>query len=338
MQKVPREREKKGNLYVSDRVPAWKDAAFSQSLSAEEQALLQANLAGEIQVTKAKPMRSFSQKAGEMQPHTSYLICATPRSGSTLLCEALKNSGLAGRPEEYFQPDNEAFWKELWETSSHADYVARVMKEGTTSNGVFGMKIMWGHVDDFVDKLRAIPGYKSLPVPELLSTIFPHLHYIFMIRSDKVRQAISLEKAIQTNIWGVMNEISPVSKPSIGSQPNILGHHPLAWLYPSPSEAELHFDFAYIQARLRHIESEEAAWEHYFAENGIAPFRVVYEELVEAYEQTAIEILNVLSIPVPGSLQFLSRHIQQQADALSEEWVQRYYEFSHQEEERRANS
>ena len=33
----------------------------------------------------------------------SFLICSTPRSGSTLLCEALRNTGLAGRPEEYFQ-------------------------------------------------------------------------------------------------------------------------------------------------------------------------------------------------------------------------------------------
>jgi LPS sulfotransferase NodH len=33
----------------------------------------------------------------------TYLVCATPRSGSTLLCESLKATGRAGRPEEYFQ-------------------------------------------------------------------------------------------------------------------------------------------------------------------------------------------------------------------------------------------
>ena len=33
----------------------------------------------------------------------AYLVCATPRSGSTLLCEALKGTGVAGRPEEYFE-------------------------------------------------------------------------------------------------------------------------------------------------------------------------------------------------------------------------------------------
>lgn len=38
-----------------------------------------------------------------MRPELSYLICATPRSGSTLLCEAMQNSGIAGCPEEYFE-------------------------------------------------------------------------------------------------------------------------------------------------------------------------------------------------------------------------------------------
>ncbi len=36
-------------------------------------------------------------------PHTSYLICSTPRTGSSLLCDALTATGVAGRPEEYFQ-------------------------------------------------------------------------------------------------------------------------------------------------------------------------------------------------------------------------------------------
>jgi len=35
-------------------------------------------------------------------PTTSYLICASQRSGSTLLATALASTGVAGRPEEYF--------------------------------------------------------------------------------------------------------------------------------------------------------------------------------------------------------------------------------------------
>ena len=34
---------------------------------------------------------------------TSYLVCATQRSGSTLLCEQLKGTDVAGVPDEYFE-------------------------------------------------------------------------------------------------------------------------------------------------------------------------------------------------------------------------------------------
>ena len=38
-----------------------------------------------------------------MSPDRSYLVCSTPRSGSALVCQALAQSGVAGRPEEYFE-------------------------------------------------------------------------------------------------------------------------------------------------------------------------------------------------------------------------------------------
>src|ERR1700760_209265 len=38
-----------------------------------------------------------------MSPDRSYIVCATPRSGSTLVCHALGETGVAGRPEEYFE-------------------------------------------------------------------------------------------------------------------------------------------------------------------------------------------------------------------------------------------
>ena len=159
---------------------------------------------------------------------------------------------------------------------------------------------MWGYFDDVVGKLHSITGYEDRPVAELLSTVFPNLHYLWMTRRDKVRQAISFERAIQTNVWA-MNDETP------------------------PWTGELHFDFARIDALVHLVEAHEAAWRHYFVENGITPFTVVYEEFVAAYEQTAIQILHELSIPVLEPLQFAHRRMRRQADALSEEWVQRYH-------------
>src|SRR5689334_3376396 len=116
------------------------------------------------------------------RPDRSYLVCATPRSGSTLLCHLLDQTGIAGHPEEYFEalrhsgaprkpheyfdPDRHANIIErlafrelpdgiertahpLWEPESYDRYLASALDAGTTPNGVFGAKLMWGYLGDF---------------------------------------------------------------------------------------------------------------------------------------------------------------------------------------------
>ena len=43
------------------------------------------------------------RKGSEMSDPRPYFVCTTPRSGSTVLCEALTLTGVAGRPAEYFE-------------------------------------------------------------------------------------------------------------------------------------------------------------------------------------------------------------------------------------------
>jgi len=220
-----------------------------------------------------------------------------------LLCEALKNTGIAGRPEEYFWRDDEPSWSERWDVSTYADYLDEAIEEGTTPNGVFGAKIMWGYFDDFVSKLRQIPEYREMAVPDLMQTVFPNLHYIWMTRHDKVRQAVSFWKAIETGIWAWA-----------GDEPPVPAKEPV-------------FNFEAIDHLAREIVTHEAAWQQYFNECGVTPFTVVCEDLVPAYEETVFQILQYLDIPIPENLVFAERRLKKQADALSEEWVQRYHDL-----------
>jgi trehalose 2-sulfotransferase len=103
-------------------------------------------------------------------PSRSYLVCATPRSGSTLVCQALKETGVAGRPEEYFEAlehsgrprrpeeyfngvDDPSILNQLqrrgvgeepmprsplWSRTAYDRYLEWTMDQGTTPNGVFG--------------------------------------------------------------------------------------------------------------------------------------------------------------------------------------------------------
>src|SRR5205823_4458979 len=114
----------------------------------------------------------------KMLIQTSYFICATPRTGSFLLCEALKNTGVAGQPAEYFARDDKSPLQENWSPSVGRKCLEEDIEQGSTANGVFGAKIMRGYFDILVGKLRLILGAEELSVPELLQVAFPNLHYI----------------------------------------------------------------------------------------------------------------------------------------------------------------
>jgi len=44
----------------------------------------------------------------------AYLICGTPRTGSTLLSDLLRSTGVAGRPDSYFRLQDQLAWAERW--------------------------------------------------------------------------------------------------------------------------------------------------------------------------------------------------------------------------------
>ena len=246
-----------------------------------------------------------------MKPHTSYIICAVQRSGSFLLCEALKNTGLAGFPEEYFLNGvgwEDSGWARQHGVTSRRGYLNLVFEQGTSSNGVFGTKVMWNYFHTMLNSLQELPEYKGLDAPQLMSSLFPDVHYIWIVRRDKVRQAVSWAKAGQTDVYALHKGEMPVPK------------------------REPVFDFEFIDLLHNLIMEGEAGWQSFFEECGVQPFKVVYEELVEAYESTALRILEHLNIPYPGNLVFGERRLQKQADALNETWVQKYIQMKQVEE------
>jgi LPS sulfotransferase NodH len=243
-----------------------------------------------------------------MQPHTSYLVCGTPRSGSSLLCEALVNTGIAGKPEEYFQPSNEAMWQKRWGTSTYAGYIARTIEQCTTPNGVFGVKMMWGYFNHFLHNVRQMPDYKNrkIPVNKMLQAIFPDLHYIWIKRCDTVRQAVSHAKAMQTNLWVVRGENQ------------------------RPATHKPEFSFMQIDFLVQEIRAYDAAWQRFFTENSIQPLVIVYEDFVSRYEETVREALQHLGVPGADLAEFVPVSMKKQADEQSEQWVQRYLQLKTQ--------
>ena len=60
---------------------------------------------------------------------------------------------------------------------------------------------------------------------------------------------------------------------------------------------------------------------------------MVFEEFIASYEQTVAAILAYLKIPVPANHSCAPRKLKKMADAMNEEWVQRYNEMKTREAE-----
>jgi len=280
-----------------------------------------------------------------MVPKLSYLICATPRSGSTLLSQALRDTGIAGCPEEHFevlletgqrrQPrdyfqrsndpevwvllDDPEFQDVLGEYGGrYAEHPARrdpswhppdferlleeALRKGTTENGVLGTKIMWAYFRDFVRLARRTPGLENVSPCEVPASVLPNLRkFVWIRRRDTTRQAISLWKALQTQEWRRDTE------EDVGGQ-------------------GLRFSFAAVDHLKLRIEEHNAAWQVYFERCGIEPLRVVYEEFVEAYEESVLGLLEDIGIPLPKGFTVVEPKMRRQADETSDKWVRLYHQ------------
>ena len=235
-----------------------------------------------------------------MTPSVSYLVCATLRSGSNLLCGLLKGTGIAGRPEEYFSREHEPYWARRWGAPGPVEYVHGAIREGTRGNGAFGAKVMWLHLPNLLAKLEAVQERRDLEERALLEGTFPGLRFVWIRREDVVAQAVSFAKARQTGQWTVLD--------------------------PGPTGRVPRFDFAVIHRRVRVIEEQNAAWRRWFRTNGITPFDVRYEDLVADMEAVTRRLLDFLGVAVPEDTAIAPQH-ERQADSVNAEWAARYREM-----------
>src|ERR1700759_3004192 len=216
-----------------------------------------------------------------MIPDRSYIVCATPRSGSTLVCHALGETGVAGRPEEYFLGVEDQSIRDhlgergvgaeqtprspLWSRAAYDRYLEWTFEAGTTPNGVFGAKLMWGYFGDFVSLVRNIPAYRDVPLAELLPTVFPNLTFVRVVRANKVRQAVSLWKAVQTATWRQEGESDPFA-----AVPQDSDVPPYKSFLDEPLPA-LRFNYSATSHRLSKILRDEARWAAFFEHVRIKP-------------------------------------------------------------------
>lgn len=157
---------------------------------------------------------------------TAYLVLGSQRSGSTLLVESLRATGVAGEPQEFFQylpstsmsPQPRQWFQDVQDDSIlrlldpldegkpdlapaevWRDYIPTV---GRTPNGVWGGKLMRNHTPLLLDRAAGLPDRSGTGLLAAMrdvvgsDPVLVHIH-----RPDVVSQAVSFWRTVQTRVW-----------------------------------------------------------------------------------------------------------------------------------------
>lgn len=241
----------------------------------------------------------------------SYLICGTPRSGSTLICEMLYRSGVAGRPNSYFREVDIAYWAGKWgvDLTEGTDtpafdraYLAAMREAGAAGTGIFGLRIMYSSLADAGRRLERAFGAAG-DVATRLGEAFGPLLYIHLSRGDKLGQAVSLVRAEQTGLWHLNADGSVLE----GAEER-----------PDPI-----YDGKRIAVVLAELEEDDRAWDSFFAAHGITPLKLTYEGVTAAPQRALAEIFGHLGLD-EDIAHAMAVPTAKMADASSRDWVERF--------------
>ena len=236
-------------------------------------------------------------------PRRCYVVCAIPRCGSNLLTDGLHATRRAGVPKQFFLAKFEPRYGAdhgLDPVSDYAAYVRGIVQAKTTSNEVFGFKLMSWYLDHFLIRLRGarVFGDSGTGDLDLLQNAFPRLRFVHVVRRNKLRQALSTARALQTGLWKVQKGKAALREPQ--------------------------FDPELIEQCLKEAERQEEHWQSFFQRTGVDPFHVEYETLCDDYETTIRRVLDFLRISLPRNAKIGPARTVRQADEISRVWEERF--------------
>lgn len=245
-----------------------------------------------------------------MPNYQSYVICTSPRSGSTLCCRLLRGSGVAGDPRSYFHEQSVSAWQKSLglapipsqsKRGTLETVFAAARDKGTVNTDLFGLRLQRHSFDYFFKKLAVLhpqlPAESAEFEAEFGATLFIHL-----TRTDKIRQAVSYVKAQQTGLWHQAPDGTELER-------------------LSPPQA-LQYDLKTLQDTYDLFLKYDRDWTNWFNKEGIVPHRITYDQLSADPQGTLRALLDALGVD-PGAATDVDPGIAKLADATNAEWVNR---------------
>lgn len=241
----------------------------------------------------------------------SYILCTSPRSGSTLLCKLLAATRQAGKPESYFHDPSLEDWLHEYgltpdpsasEQNKLAAVFAAVRTRGAAGTGLFGLRLQRGSFDYLAQKLGVLHAGHSSDAARF-EAAFGQTLFIHLTRLDKLEQAISLTKAGQTGLWHQAPDGTELERLSAPQEPA--------------------YDRAMIAQNLKEVSALDRAWSDWFAQEKVEPLRITYEELSHDPQGVLMTALEALGVNRKAA-QNVRPGVAKLADEQSRLWKQRF--------------
>ncbi|MER5337482.1 Stf0 family sulfotransferase [Micromonospora sp. NPDC002717] len=238
----------------------------------------------------------------------TYVVCATPRVGSTYLCEALGRVPGAGSPREWFGRARIHHLAGAWNLrapqstmneprlTNPSAYLRRVHAEAN-SDGVLALKLHWNQVEWSRDNL----GIDPLAVLEGRQDV----RFIRLYRDDLVLQTVSSYLASVTKVFVRWAE---ASDPDDDEYRDAVAGTPA-------------YDFAVLLDILQALAAIEHGWSPFFAERDTAPYTLSYEELDDDLAGSVNGVLQYLGLPRQS---VVTSPLVRQRTAVNDDLAQRF--------------
>ena len=246
-----------------------------------------------------------------MTRYESYVICTSPRSGSTLLCKLLASTGITGKPESYFHNPSIAEWADELGLRSQDSLSRRdrlnaifdaVLERGRDTTAIFGLRVQRHSFNFLTEQMRLVyPGLSN--DVELFEAAFGRTLFIHLSRANKLEQAISLVKATQTGLWHMAPDGTEIERLSAPREP----------VYNADA----------IANELAELTDLEQEWIDWFDSESVTPLRLTYDELSADPTAVVRRVLDQLGLDTKAA-EGITPTVAKLADATSQDWMARF--------------
>lgn len=248
-----------------------------------------------------------------MDNYHSYIICTSPRSGSTLLCRLLAATEQSGKPDSHFHSPSVIDWMDYYQLSNdnfanEQDLLAAIFRaahtRGKGNTGIFGLRMQSNSFSFFLNKLATLCNNDQASSDvERIEHVFGKTLFIHLHRDNKLEQAISLVKANQTGLWHKAPDGTEIERTSAPQTP--------------------HYDADAIAHHLADLTEQESRWNAWFTEQALEPLRINYDELSANPSNVLVKVLRHLNLDTRIAHD-ISLPVAKLADGTSAQWAERF--------------